>query len=85
MRLSFRTLGLFFDSLGLSCKDRYSGRLWVPKRLKNAFRASFGSETVGKCMLDFACYFPKTEISGLSLDYWPRMTSLCGLFLVCDC
>ena len=38
-----------------------------------------------KCMLDFVCYFSKVEISGLSPDYWLRMTSLCGLFLVCYC
>ena len=31
-------------------------------------------------MLDFVCYFPKVEIYGLSLDYWPGMTSLCELF-----
>ena len=29
----------------------------------------------------FVCYFPKAKISGLSPDYWPRMTNLCGLFL----
>ena len=40
----------------------------------------FGSGTAGKCMLDFVCYFPKVEIYGLSLDYWPGMTSLCELF-----
>ena len=34
-------------------------------------------------LLDFVCYFPKAEISRLSPDYWPGMTSLCGLFLVC--
>ena len=85
MGLSFRTLGLFLDSSGLGCEGRYSGWLWVPERLENAFRAGFGSGTTGKCMLDFVCYFPKAEISGLSQDYWPRMTSLCGLFLVCYC
>ena len=36
-------------------------------------------------MLDFMCYSPKAEISGLSLDFLPVMTSLCGLFLVCYC
>ena len=85
MGLSFRTLGLFLDSSELGCEGRYSGWLWVPKRLENAFRAGFGSGTAGKCMLDFVRYFPKAEISGLSQDYWPRMTSLCGLFLVCYC
>ena len=85
MGLSFRTLGLFLDSSGLGCEGRYSGWLWVSEWLENAFRAGFGSETAGKCMLDFVCYFPKAEISGLSPDYWPGMTSLCGLFLVCYC
>ena len=36
-------------------------------------------------MLDFVCYFPKAEISRLSLDYWSGITSLYGLFLVCYC
>ena len=61
------------------------GKLWVPEQLENAFRAGFGSETAGKCMLDFVCYFPKAKIYGLSPDYWSRMTSLCGLFLVRYC
>ena len=69
MRLSFWTLGLFLDSLGLSYEGRYPSQLWVPKQLENAFWASFGSRTTGKCMLDFVCYFPKVEISGLSPDY----------------
>ena len=85
MGLNFRTLGLFLDSSGLSCEGRYSGCLWVLERLENAFRASFGSRTAEKCMLDLVCYFPKAEIFGLSPDYWPRMTSLCVLFLVCYC
>ena len=55
MGLSFRTLGLFLDSSGLGCEGRYPGRLWVLERLENAFRADFGSETAGKCMLDFVC------------------------------
>ena len=83
MGLSFRTLGLFLDSLGLGCEGLYPGRLWVPKWLENAFQAGFGSSIAGKCMLDFVSYFPKAKIFGLSLDYWLRMTSLCGLFLVC--
>ena len=76
---------LFFDSSGLGCKGQYPSRLWVPERLKNAFRACFSSRTAGKCMLNFVCYFPKAKISGLSPDYWSGMTSLCGLFLVCYC
>ena len=36
-------------------------------------------------MLDFVCYFPKAKIYEPNLDYWPRMTSLYGLFLVCYC
>ena len=55
----------------------------VSECLENAFRADFGFGTAGKCMLDFVCYFPKAEISGLSQDYWTGMTSLCGLFSVC--
>ena len=82
---TFRTSRLFLDSSKLGCEGRYPGRLWVPKRLENAFRAGFGSGTTGKCMLDFVCYFPKDEISELILDCWPGMTSLCGLFLVCYC
>ena len=50
MGLSFQTLGLFLDNLGLGYEGRYPGRLWVPERFENAFRADFGSETVGKCM-----------------------------------
>ena len=68
-------MGLFLDNSGLGCEGRYPGRLSVPKWLKNAFRAGFGSGTIGKCMLDFVCYFPKTEIFGPSPDYWPGMTS----------
>ena len=83
--LSFQALGLFLDSSGLGCEGRYSGRLWVPKRLENAFRAGFGSEIARKCMLDFVCCFLKAKSFELSLDYWPGMTSLCGLFLVCYC
>ena len=75
MGLGFRTLGLFLDSSGLGCEGRYPSRLWVSEWLENALRASFGSETAGKCMLNFVCYFIKPEISGLSPDYWPRMTS----------
>ena len=75
MGLSFQTLGLFLDSSGLGYEGRYPDRLWVPKRLENAFWADFGSKTVGKCMLDFVCYFPKVEIFGLSPDYWQGMTS----------
>ena len=75
MGLSFQTLGLFLDCSRLSCEGQYPGRLCVPKRLKNAFWASFGSKTAGKCMLDFVCYFPKAEIFGLSPDYWLGMTS----------
>ena len=75
MGLSFRTLGLFLDSLGLGCESQYPCRLWVSEWLENAFLAGFGSGTVGKCMLDFVCYFSKAEIFGLSLDYWPGMTS----------
>ena len=82
MGLSFRTLGLFLDSSGLGCEGRYLGRLWVSKRIENAFRAGFGSRIIGKCILDFVCYFPKAKISGLSPNYWP---GLCGLFLVCYC
>ena len=85
MGFSFRILGLFLDSSGLGCEGQYLGRLWVLKRLENAFRAGFGSKTTRKCMLNFVCYFPKVEISRLNLDYWPGMTSLCGLFLVCYC
>ena len=85
MGLSFRTLGLFLDSSGLGCEGRYSSRLWVLKRLENAFWAGFSSETAGKCMLDFVCCFSKAKISGLSPDYWPGMTSLCELFLVYYC
>ena len=85
MGLSFRTLGLFLDSLELGCEGRYPDRLWVPEWLENAFQANFGFGTYGKCMLDFVCYFPKADISGLSPDYWSRMTSLCGLFLVRYC
>ena len=85
MGLSFRTLGLVLDSSGLGCEGRYLGRLWVPELLENAFRACFGSRTVEKCMPNFVCYFLKAEISGLSLDYWTGMTSLCELFLVCYC
>ena len=85
MGLSFRTLGLVLDSSGLGCEDQYPGWLWVPERLENAFRASFGSGTAGKCMLDFVCYFLKAKISKLSPDYWWGMISLCGLFLVCYC
>ena len=81
----FRTLRLFLDSSGLGCECCYPGRLWVPEWLENAFRASFGSGTAEKCMLNSVCYFPIVEFSGLSLDYWSRMTSLCGLFLVCYC
>ena len=44
-----------------------------------------GSRTAGKCMLNFVCYFPKAEIFGLGPYFWPGMTSLCGLFLVCYC
>ena len=33
MGLSFRTLGLFLDNLGLGCEGRQGGRLWVPERL----------------------------------------------------
>ena len=83
MGLSFWTLGLFLDSSELCCEGRYLGRLWVPERLENAFRDGFVFETVGKCMWNFVCYFPKAEIYRLSPDYWSRMTSLCGLFLVC--
>ena len=36
---------------------------------KMHFGLVFGSGIAGKCMLDFLCYFPKTEISGLSLDF----------------
>ena len=61
MRLSFQILGLFLDNSGLSCEGRYLGRLWVLKRLENAFQADFGSGTTEKCMLDFECYFPKDE------------------------
>ena len=75
MGLSFQTLGLFLDSSGLGCEGWYPGRLWVLKRLENAFWADFGSKTVRKCMLDFVCYFPKVEISGLNPDYWQGMTS----------
>ena len=85
MGLSFRTLGLVLDISGLGCAGQYLGRLWVPERLENAFWVGFGPGTARKCMLDFVCYFPKAEISRLSTDYWPRMTSLCGLFLVCYC
>ena len=63
MGLSFRILGLFLDSSRLGCEGQYPGRLWVSKLLENAFQAGFGFEIVGKCMLDFVCYFPKTEIS----------------------
>ena len=69
MGLGFRTLRLFLDSLGLGFEGRYPGRLWVPERLENAFRANFGFKTTGKCILDFVCYFPKVENSGLSPDY----------------
>ena len=69
-------MGLFFESSGLGCEGLYPGQLWVLKRLENAFRVGFGSRTVGKCMLDFVCYFSKAEVSGLSPDYWPGMTSL---------
>ena len=69
MGLSFRTLGLFLDSSGLGCEGRYPGQLWVREQLENSFRAGFCSGTAGKCMLDFVCYFPKAEISGLSPDY----------------
>ena len=85
MGLSFRTLRLFLDSSGLGCEGRYPGQLWVPKWMENAFWAGFSSGTFGKCMLDFVCYFPKAEISGLIPDFWQVMTSLCGLFLVCYC
>ena len=68
MGLSFRTLGLFLDSSGLSCEGQYLGRLWVLERLEKAFRVGFGSGTARKCMLNFVCYFPRIEISGLSLD-----------------
>ena len=85
MGLSFQTLRLFFDSLRLGCEGWYPGRLWVPEQLENAFQTDFGSWIVGKCMLDFVCYFPKADIFGLSQDYWSGMTSLCGLFLVCYC
>ena len=85
MGLSFQTLGLFLNCLGLGCEGRYPGLLWVLERLENAFQAGFGSGTAGKCMLNFVCYFPKAKISGLGLYYWLGMTSLCGLFLVCYC
>ena len=75
MGLSFQTLGLFLDSLRPGCEGRYLGRLWVPKRLENAFQAGFGSGNARKWMLNFVCYFLKAEISGLSPDYWPGMTS----------
>ena len=85
MGMSFQTLELFLDNSGLGCEGQYPSRLWVPKRLENAFLGGFGSGTTEKYMLDFVCYFPKAEISGLSPDYWPIMTSLYGLFLVCYC
>ena len=37
--------------------------------MKVSIWAGFGSGNVGKCMLDFVCYFSKAEISGLSPDY----------------
>ena len=83
MGLRFQTLGLFLDNSRLGREGLYSGRLWVSERLENAFWAGFGFGIARKCMLDFLCYFPKAEISGLNLDYWPGRTILCGLFLVC--
>ena len=56
MGLSFQTLRLFLDNSGLACEGRYLGQLWVPERLENKFRVGFGSETVGKCMLNFVLF-----------------------------
>ena len=84
MKLSFRTLGLFLDSSGLG----FEGRYLASYRFQNGWKMRFGPVLVlglleNACWI--LCYFLKAEISGLGPDFWPGMTSLCGLFLVCYC
>ena len=66
----------------------YIGTVFGQFRIELSWLVSepfMGSTTAGKCMLHFVCYFPKAEISGPSPYFWPGITSLCGLFLVCYC
>ena len=84
MGLSFRTFGLFFYSSGLGLKVG----IWASYGFQNGWKMHFGPVLVPRLLENASwilCYFPKAEISRLSLDFWLGMTSLCGLVLVCYC